>query len=159
MKKLSENSYFFISDINSNEIKARLHERILRKESLTMERTQKDFIGKLYENKFSLIDSWFPIGSACVIDGIINGDDSTQINLTTSLQKAFQILFLIWIIVITGLVILGSIKTSNQSFSIGPYFVLLIGIVFFRLFIHGIYVLARNSSINKLEWILELKQN
>jgi hypothetical protein len=157
MNKLSENNYDFITDLHPNEIKARLQERILKKENLIMERTKMDFIGKIHDNQFSIIDSWFPVGAACVIKGLINEGESTHINLITSLHKAFRILFTIWAIAIAGLLIYGSINAPNRQFSIGSFFALLIAIIFFRLFLHGIYILARNKATKKLEWILELK--
>lgn len=157
MKKISENIYNFNCDLNLYEIQTRLHERVLEKESLTMERTKKDFIGKIHGNQFSIIDSWFPIGAACVINGEIDEGEFTQINLTTSLHKAFRILFTIWVLAITGLIIFGSIGSPHERFSIAPYFTLVLIVIFFRLFLHGIYVLARNRATKKLEWILELR--
>jgi len=156
MKKYSENTYEFKSRLSSDEIIGRLKNRTLKKETLAMVLTDKDFIGRIEHDSFSIIDSTYPLpyGAACVLKGTITPD--SQIILTTTLHKAFRILFLVWIIVVTTLFLTFWILDSAR---IDGLFAFVIGMpiiaILLRLFLHAMYALTRNKALKKVKRILE----
>jgi hypothetical protein len=153
--KLSENIYNFESDLRLSELNEKLSSRTLAKDFLIMEKTNKDFIGQVQGNKFSIISSWFPLGSACVIKGEIKQEDTPQISLLTTLHIAFRILYALWAIVMFGMIIFSSI----ENFHLGSIVALIIGLILFRMFMHGVYVISRNQAVKKIEKMLNLKRN
>jgi hypothetical protein len=156
MKKYSEDKFEFKSRLNPNEIIDRLKNRTLKKETLGMVLTDKDFIGRIEKDSFSIIDSSYPLpyGAACILKGTISSE--SQITLTTTLHKAFRILFFVWIIAMTTLFITFWILDSAR---IDGLLAIVIGMpiitLFFRLFLHLMYVPARNNALKKVKRILE----
>ena len=128
-----------------------------RKRSLGMVMTDKDFIGRISHDSFEIIDSSFPIpyGASCTLKGKVN--PNSTINLVTSLHKGFRVLFLFWLIAMTVLVL---VFWAIDSAPIDGLFAMIIVIpivtTFFRLFLHGMYVLARNKGLTKMKVILEV---
>jgi len=154
MKRVSEDNYHLKCALSANEVRNRLSDRTLKKNSLTMVSTDLDFIGRIQENSFSIIDSFFPTGVACVMSGELKGN--LEIHLTTSLHRGFRVLFTIWAIGFAlAFIILGITQLTSLEF-LGLTFVFLIAVSLFRLFIHGVYVIARNRGVNKLKRVLEL---
>jgi uncharacterized membrane protein YecN with MAPEG domain len=151
--KLSTDTFDFQTSLNSSELTSRLSERTLASSKLVMKTTSKDFIGAVSGQEFRLISSWFPIGAACVVSGHFDSENG-RIVLATTLHRAFRILYNIWAIVITALVIFGLTATSElTSWMIGIF-----GFIFmatlFRFFLHGVYVIARKKVIHKLSGLL-----
>jgi len=153
--RFSEDSYRFNSDLLSEQIQSELKDKTFFKTKLVMVTTSKDFIGTVSEKEFSIIDSFFPIGSACVIHGEIGSD--SVIALRTSLHKAFRMIFLVWLIGFSvAFLVLGITMLSVREFL--QYCIMLIVVApIFRLFIHGVYVIARNHALEKLRGILKLR--
>jgi hypothetical protein len=118
-----------------------------------MERTNKEFIGRIGETDFAIIDSWFPIGVACVTKGKFQKLENTRIEITTRLHLGFRILFGIWVVLTLGIITIEMLS-SDQQFTIVILVGVLIMIILFSLFLHGIYVLARNRVIKKIERIV-----
>ena len=72
------------------------------------------------------------------------------------MHRAFRILFTVWAFVIIGLIVFGLTKTKTGDLL--TWVISLIGFVFaagiFRLFLYGVYVLARNRSTQKLSELI-----
>lgn len=157
MKKYSEDKFEFRSRLTPTEIIERLNGRTLEKKILGMVLTDKDFIGRINSDSFEVIDSAFfiPYGASCIIKGTVNHDST--IDLVTTLHKAFRLLFLVWLVAMTVLLIVFWIIDSAR---IDGLFAIMIGVpiiaTFFRLFLHGMYVLARNKGLAKMKGILEV---
>jgi len=160
MKKYSEDKFEFKSRLNPDQIIDKLDSRTLKKDRLGMVLTDKDFIGRIHADSFSVIDSSYPIpyGATCILHGTISS--TSQISLTTTLHKAFRILFLIWLIVMSILFLTFWILDSAR---IDGLLAFLIGMpiiaILFRLFLHGMYVLARDHGLKKIKTILELVES
>ena len=156
MKKYSQDTFELKSQLTPFEIIERLRNRTLAKSALSMVITDKDFIGRINQDSFEIIGSTYPLpyGATCTLKGTVNHDST--INLVTSLHKAFRILFLVWFIVLTVVIIVFSII---ESAPINGLFAIIIGMpiaaTLFRLFLHGMYVLARDKGLTKMKAILE----
>jgi len=157
MKKYSEDIFELRSRLTPNEIMERLSGRTLKKKVLGMVLTDKDFIGRIDQDSFEVIDSSFfiPYGASCILKGTVN--PTSTITLVTTLHKAFRVLFLIWLITMTLLFIIFWITDSTP---IDGLLAIIIGMpiiaTLFRLFLHGMYVIARNSGLTKMKRILEV---
>jgi len=157
MKKYSEDIFELRSRLTPNEIIERLNGRTLEKRTLGMVLTDKDFIGRINQLSFEVIDSSFPIpyGASCILKGTVNSNST--INLATNLHKAFRILFVVWLIVMTALILVFWIIDSAPIDGLLAIIIgLTIGATSFRLFLHGMYVLARNRGLTKMKAILEI---
>jgi hypothetical protein len=156
MKIYSEEKFELRSQLTPNEIIGRLSERTLRKNILGMELTDKDFIGKINADSFEIIDSSFfmPYGASCVLKGTVS--QTSTISLVATLHKAFRVLFIVWLIVMTILFLTFWIIDSAR---IDGLLAFLIGMpicaALFRLFLHGMYVLARNKGLTKMKTLLD----
>jgi hypothetical protein len=157
--KISENIYNLKSDLPPREIRAKLTENTLHKDSPIIVATSKDFIGRVQQNNFLIIDSFFPFGVVCVITGELKGRETSKIILTTSLHKAFRIFFTITAILIGILIAFIFHNFIAKEFLIAVFILLPTIVVFFRLFLHGTYVVARNRVLHKLKVVLELKDS
>jgi len=156
MKKYSVDFFDFKSRLTNNQILDRLNERTLKKKYLTMEPTDKDFIGRIQDDKFEIFQaSFFPYGAACVLQGTIS--PTSDIKVTTSLHKGFRILFAVWVIAITTLFLVTWFFSSKEFDSL---IVFIIGMpimtLVFRLFLHGAYVLARDKGLKKIKDLLDI---
>ena len=155
MKKYSIDNYDLKSRLTVGQIIDRLNDRTLKKKYLTMESTDKDFLGRVSADKFEIFDnSFIPYGAACILQGTINS--TSDIKLTTTLHKAFRALFAVWAIGMTLLFLISCLlkpaTVDLLAFIIGmPILILL-----FRLFLHGMYVLARNKGLNKIKKALDV---
>jgi len=156
MKKYSVDSFGLKSRLTENQINDRLNERTLIKKYLTMESTDKDFIGRVGESKFEIFDSsFFPYGAACILQGTVTS--TSDIKLTTTLHNGFRILFTVWAIGMTALFLITWLTDSPTLDSLIPFLIgMPIMILMFRLFIHGMYVLARNKGLKKIKDVLEI---
>lgn len=157
MKNLSEDKFELKSPLTEKEIYDRLQKRTLKKRWLSMSWTNKELIGHVDSESFSVISSSFPFpyGAACVVNGKVK--PMSEITLTTTLHKAFRILFLVWLIFMT----VGLIFTwfSESGGLVGAFWILFgMGIVGFilRLYLHGMYLWARRDVMKKLKRILEI---
>jgi hypothetical protein len=156
MKKYSVDVYDFKSDLTSNQMLDRLTQRTLKKKYLTMESADKDFIGRIQGDKFEIFyATFFPYGAACIFQGTIT--PASEIKLTTTLHKGFRILFTVWIIVMAALFLVTWVLNSAKPDTLVAFVIgMPIGILFFRLFLHGVYLLARNNGLQKLKEVLEI---
>jgi hypothetical protein len=158
MKKYSEDKFEFKSQLTQVEIIERLSNRTLEKKVLGMVLTDKDFIGRINQDSFEVIESSFfiPYGASCILNGTVN--HTSTISLVTTLHKGFRILFLIWLVVMTVLFLTFWIIDSAP---IEGLFAIVIGMpviaTLFRLFLHGMYVLARNKGLVKIKMLLEVE--
>ena len=158
MKKYSEDKFELKSRLTPSEINQRLTNRTLIKKVLGTQPTDKDFIGQIEKDTFRVIDATFfpiPYGGACIINGVINQDST--ISLATTLHKAFRILFIIWLIVMS-LLFLTFWTISSRD--INGLIAIIIGMpllaFLFRLFLHGMYVLGRNKGLSKMKKLLDI---
>jgi hypothetical protein len=122
-----------------------------------MESTGKDFIGRINQDSFEIIESSFfiPYGALCIIKGTVN--QNSTISVVTTLHKAFRVLFLGWLIVVTVTSITFLINDPGRigGLLVIPL-VMVVASILFRLFLHGMYVLARNKGLLKMKEILEV---
>jgi len=156
MKKYSVDTYIFNSPLSRIQIHEELNQRTLVKESLTMEWTEKDFIGRLNDEQFELFQaSFLPYGAACIINGKIS--PTSEIQITTSLHGAFRIMFFTWAIAMTILIIVSSYLLREVPFDgiIKDILGLTIATLFFRLFLHLSYIMARNNGVKRIKEILK----
>lgn len=153
----SENSYSFLSDLDLKEAKLILLENTLIKTNLFYQSTAKQFIGHFKENNFSLIGTFLPISIGCVLNGDFVQNEKLEIKITSTLHKGFRLLYKIWLIVLSLLFVVFSIVNFNIESVLILLIGLLFGAIFFKLFLHGIYVIARNSALNNLRKLLIIK--
>lgn len=128
----------------------------LIKKSLIREKTGKVFIGTIYNDGFYIISS-STVGVACTLRGKLtrgNGKNNTHIDIETHTQQLFIWLLIAWMIIVCGAAIVPGLLKSTYVFSPLPFLLLIFGAVAFRLFIHGLYILARNKAINQFKQIL-----
>ena len=150
---LNFNKYVLTSNYNIDEVKERLHHNTLNKTRLLRVITGKRFIGKIHDEGFSLIES-SPLGVMCVLNGKFeNTGNKTTVAVEAKIQKAFLILFVIWVIILTSAaIVFGFI--NDQSFSVKLLLYFLAAAVCFRLFIHLVYIRSRNLSIKIIKDII-----
>jgi|GEM_PF-5258804 len=67
--KLSTNTFIYPPTMNSSELATVLSDQTLESKHLAMKTTSKKFIGTVSEQEFQFINSWFPVGAACVLNG------------------------------------------------------------------------------------------
>jgi hypothetical protein len=138
------------------EIKGILSKNTLKKPFRALigrERTDKVLIGKIQDENFSVIGS-SPIGVICKLDGKFQfvSHEQTLIKIETSIQKAFTVLFAIWVIIISALAIfLPYLTNAKSTFSIFSLLLVVIVAFCFRLFLHIVYIISRNKAIEKVE--------
>jgi hypothetical protein len=157
MKKYSEDIFELTSPLTPHEIIERLSGRTLKKKFLSIISTDKDFIGRINQDSFEVVDSSYPIpyGASCILKGTVH--PNSTINLVTSLHKAFRIIFLVWLIAMTVLILVFWIIDSLPLDGLLTIIIgVPIGAIFFRLFLHGMYVLARNKGLTNMKEILEV---
>jgi hypothetical protein len=157
MKSYSVDTFEMNSRLPYDQILDRLNQRTLRKESLTMKLTDKDFIGRIQDNKFEIFQAcFFPYGALCVLQGTIS--PTSQLQVTTSLHKGFRFLFAAWV---ASMTILFFAFWLSDPVDFVPLVAFLVGMpiggFLFRLYLHGAYVLARNSALRKMKEVLEIE--
>jgi hypothetical protein len=152
--KLDHDKYQISTNLKKEEILSILSDRTLIKMSLITEKTNKDFIGQINGSNFSVINSSFTIGAACVINGRI---DNSNIDLNTNLHRGLRILFWFWLIALIGVITFFSLKDFYLLKYLGTILTLLVGAVIFRAVIHFVYIQSRNQAINKLKRLLSVK--
>ena len=108
-----------------------------------MSTTPKKFIGVVHNDSFKLIGTWKPRAVACVAKGQLIGN---TLKVSTSLHRAFLILFFFWLTIITGVGLFGLINLSTK---VTDWMIAIFGLIvvasFFRLFLHIAYVVARRK--------------
>lgn len=159
MKRFSEDRFVLQSNLTQREIVDTIERNTLKTRSLVMKLTSKDFIGKVGNDSFKLIPSSFPIpyGAVCILRGDVS--DGSSIVLTSTLHKAFRIIFLVWFI---GMTMTLLIFWMIESGGITDLFSILIGMpivgLIFRLYLHGMYVLARDHGLKKMKDVLQIDE-
>ena len=156
-RKYSEDKFVLNSRLAPADIIARLREKTLEKKMVAMFYTEKDFIGRINENSFVIIESssFIPYGAACVLKGVV--DETSAIDLVTTLHKVFRILFIVWFIVITVMFLMAWILSGASLPALLAFVIVTaMGALLLRLFMHGMYVLARNRAVAKMKMILEV---
>jgi len=123
-----------------------------------MESTDKDFIGRIQDDKFEVFQaSFLPYGAACIIGGTISS--TSDIKVTTSLHNGFRILFTVWVVAITTLFVVTWFIGPRQFDSLIAFIIGMPIMTFlFRLFLHGAYILARDKGLKKLKGVLGIGQ-
>lgn len=156
MRKYSVDTYDFKSRLTDKQIQDRLNQRTLKKKYLTMESTDKDFIGRIQDDKFEVFQaSFFPYGAACILQGTIS--PTSEIKMTTFLHNGFRILFAVWVIAMTTLFLVTFLFNPRQFASLLTIIIGMPIVTFvFRLFLHGAYVLARDKGVKKIKDVLDI---
>lgn len=156
MRKYSVDTYDFKSRLTNKQIQDRLNQRTLKKKYLTMESTDKDFIGRIQDDKFEVFRaSFFPYGAACILQGTIS--PTSEIKMTTFLHNGFRILFAVWVIAMTTLFLVTWLIDSRQFASLLTIIIGMPIVTFlFRLFLHGAYLLARDKGVKKIKDVLDI---
>jgi len=151
-----ENTYLLESEIKLEEAQLILLQNTLIQNNLYLNTTDRSFIGKVNNISFSIIGTFFPIGVLCVFNGKFIQKDKLEIEITTSLHKAFRLMFKIWLLVLAGVILFFSI--SNFSFTLLAFslIALIIGATLFRIILYFAYVLARNKTLHKLKSLLKV---
>jgi hypothetical protein len=152
-QKLSTDHYSFRTRLSTEQIKEKLVRTTTDIKTGLRYHTTHDFIGTIKDDSFSIMNTAKPFHAACVMNGKLK--DNSEVEVSTTLHKGFRILFVCWVAII-GLVNIGmlSIDFSLDSLLFVPTF--LFGAVVFRLFIHVVYVISRNSALSKLKRVFEL---
>jgi hypothetical protein len=157
MKRYSEDKFELKSQLTSGEIIGRLSERTLKKNVLGMELTEKDFIGKINPDSFEIIDSssFIPYGASCILKGTVS--QTSTISLVTTLHKAFRVIFIVWMIAMTISFLTFWIIDSARIDGLMAFFIgMPICAVLLRLFLHVMYILARNKGLAKMKTLLDV---
>lgn len=138
------------------DVRQRLLNNTLLKKSLIREKTNKAFIGTVDADGFYIISS-SALGVACTLRGQLsrgNGKNNTHIDIETRTQRVFIWLLAVWMIVVTAAAIVPGLLKATYVFTPMPFVLLIFGAVAFRLFIHGLYIIARNKAINQFKQVL-----
>ncbi len=154
MIRLSTDMYLLKSDCDPNNLLQLVQKNTLN-HSLVMTSTKRYFIGRIGNNSFKIISSsMLPYGALCVVIGEIKPNGTIEIQ--TSLHKAFRVLYIIWLLVMVTVFILSEdFQDMNFSDMTGISSLLILGAFLFRLYMHGMYVWARNHSIMRLSTLLQ----
>lgn len=148
--------FHFTSNLSVTDVRQRISKNTLIKTRLTPEKTDKTFIGTVDADGINIITSSI-IGVACTLRGKLSrgtGKNNTHIDIETRTQRVFIWLILIWMIVVTAAAIVPGVLKAAYVFSPLPFLLLIFGAVAFRLFIHGLYIIARNNAITQFKQIL-----
>jgi VIT1/CCC1 family predicted Fe2+/Mn2+ transporter len=150
--KFSTDRFNIPISLSPSELTNRLSEQTQSSWNFMMKPTTKKFIGTVTSQGFKVISSSFPIGGVCVMEGKLTGDER-QIQLKTSVNRAFRILYVVWLVGMFTLNLVGMIisRITEISTWIRASVIFIIVAILFRLLIHGIYVLSRNSSVKRLK--------
>lgn len=119
--------------------------------------TNKDFIGKIERNSFLIIDSSYPLpyGATCVLKGIIGPE--SQIIVTTTLHKIFRIFSTALMVILMAVFVISCIRNAVGIYGLLVFAIVIsIGTLLFRLYLHLMYVAARNKALKRLKMILEI---
>jgi hypothetical protein len=151
----SQNKYALSIEKSPTLIKEILSRNTLYKKYLVRALTPKLFIGQVNDDGFYIIES-SARGVACTLKGKFKIIDkkTTLVEIETNLHKAFTILSIIF----AAFVVVAAIVTFiNQAepISMELFLIPLFAGVLYRLFIHVVYILARNRSIRELEFLLK----
>ncbi|GAA4922898.1 hypothetical protein [Mucilaginibacter defluvii] len=150
------NTFHFTSNLSVTDVRQRISKNTLIKDRLTSEKTDKTFIGTVETDEFYIMSS-SAIGVACTLRGKLsrgNGKNNTHIDIETRTQRIFIWLVVIWMVVISAVAVLPDLLKATYVFSPLPFALLIFGAVAFRLFIHGLYIIARNKAINEFKQVL-----
>lgn len=149
-------NYELKTEIKSIEINKLIIENSERSDNLGMQITNKLFIGNASGENFRIISSQFPTGAFCVINGKINEQNNfTEIEIKVTVQKAFIILFSIWLLLpIYG--IIASVSKIGILKTIPLFFIIISMLFFLRLFIIGkLFRKVTELGIGNLKQILK----
>lgn len=119
--------------------------------------TNKRFIGQVSNNSFRIIGSG-KMSALCVLEGKFEPavDKKTAITIETKLHKAFLILFIVWAVLMFALLMVSPfLSEPKEPFSLLILFPFFIAVCFFRLLLHGGYVLSRNAGVKAITRLLE----
>ncbi len=133
-----------------------LRENMLEKKKLTMEHTGKCFIGFFVEHRFSLISAGNVKDVACKVDGelIVVTDTTTRIEIKTTIHKAFVILFTVFIVFVTAMLMYTFLTAPIIDSYMAPISMVILAIATFRVYIHFTYIKARKRVMKKIEELL-----
>lgn len=153
MKLFPSSAYTFKLYGDEKEAIDRLKRRTEPSESLSSQRTEKSFLGKINGNSFKIISSEIGRGAFCVLSGKIENNVGT---LKLEINKPFQVLL--------GIMICFPILATGLSFVIGTTEDLialpLIGILqafFIRFVVIEIaFKLLSKHSLNRLSDVLDI---
>jgi hypothetical protein len=157
MKYLSLDKYVFTTDKDISTIKNILLLNTLINPKLVMINTNKRFIGQVDDNSFRVIGSG-KRSALCVLEGKFEPAENkkTSITIETKLHKVFLGLFIVWAILMFALLIISPfLSEPKEPFSLLILFPFFIAVCFFRLLLHGGYVLSRNAGIKAINRLLE----
>ncbi|QEC77980.1 hypothetical protein [Mucilaginibacter ginsenosidivorax] len=157
MKYLSRDKYAFTTGKDAATIKNILLLNTSINPKLVMINTNKRFIGQVSNNSFQVIGSGKK-SVLCVIEGKFepSEDEKTAISVETRLHKAFLILFIIWAILMLAILMVSPfLSEPKEPFSLLILFPFFIAVCFFRLLLHGGYVLSRNAGVKAINRLLE----
>lgn len=155
MNKFSQDTFQLKSKLTSDELLDRLREHTLEKRSLSMSSTTRNFIGDVGTDSFSIISSSFPLpyGATCVVRGRIVA--ASTITVTTTLHKGFRILYAVWLLPMISAALFFWLNQSTDLLGVSILIIMAVASIF-RLYLHGMYVWARNEVLKKLKKLLEI---
>ncbi|AMR34272.1 hypothetical protein A0256_23875 [Mucilaginibacter sp. PAMC 26640] len=152
----SENNYAFTVQQSLPATIAILNHNTFYKHTLSRVITTKYFIGQVNDTDFRIIGASAK-SPACILSGTLDPIDeqTTMVEIKTSLHKAFLSMFVIWTVLAAAALILPAIIHFNQRLLVSGIVGAVAGAVVFRLALHLFYVIARNKSIRHIESILQ----
>ena len=152
----SKNNYAFTVQQSLPATIEILNHNTLYKPTLSRVLTTKYFIGQVNDTDFRIIGASAK-SPACVLNGTLAplDEQTTQVEIRTSLHKAYITMFVIWTILATAALIIPALIHFNRELLISGIVGAIAGATVFRLMLHLFYVIARNKSIRNIESILQ----
>lgn len=147
----SNNTYTLNSSLSPEEIQTGLSEKTVQNPDDDHNHKDKEFMGKIEKNTFSLTNSSFPYNMACVFQGNINEGEGIQIH--TSLHRPFKTLYMVWTMAIALFLLVFGIECATAMTPGLATF--LFAAIFVRLFMYVTFIMARSKGIDKLKKILQ----
>ncbi len=153
--KISSNTYELQAKESKSEFLKSLRKDTKKSGSLTMSVTNKHFIGLVSNDSFKVITSLFPVGAVCVIESLPS--EQNHVKFKTRINKAFIVLLGLWFMALLAVSIILPLSL-DQEFSYSNIIGLLIGLLIFRIFLHGVYIISRNGALNRFKKVMNIKE-
>lgn len=142
--------YEIETDLTPYELSARLKRHTLSTEKLARVRTDKEFIGDVDEEGFTIIQST-RLGMLSIFTGVITEREGTTIiEVNAKVHTAFIRLYTLWAVLMAMFLVFIYIKGPHGDSASTVLIEYFIAIIFFRIFIQVFYLIARNRGIKKL---------
>lgn len=156
MQQPGKNALVFKSDLTFEQLRNALRDTTLEKKRLMMEITEKDFIGLIGHDTFTIFHaSIFPPGRICVIEGVVS--PTSDVSISTRPPHGLKVVVIAWVI----FALVSTFTLDTQSGDALSHWLAIAGfysgVILFCLIMAVMYVAVRNSAIEKLKVVLRLR--